>query len=120
VSTETAMPNTIRFGHVTYTVHTNPEDVDIEEGPKGQLQAGRSHHAARKIWINTDGFTLEQQQNTLIHEVLHCCVNVSGLQVPGKGPDETEEVYVSAISTPLHGVLIDNPSLNAWLVSGSR
>ncbi|WDF34557.1 hypothetical protein PTW37_06565 [Arthrobacter agilis] len=111
------MPTEIHFGHVTYTVHTDATEINTDE-PIGQGQVGASFHQLRAIWVLTEGMTLEQQQNTLLHEVLHCCVNVSGLQVPGKGPDETEEVYISAISTPLHGVLIDNPELHAWLVQG--
>lgn len=117
--TTVTMPNKIRFGHVVYTVHTDAKQIDTDE-TFGPGQCGASFHQLRAIWVLTEGMTLEQQQNTLLHEVLHCCVNVSGLQVPGKGPDETEEVYVSAISTPLHGVLIDNPDLTAWLVSGRQ
>lgn len=108
------MPREVRLGHVIYTVHIEPDEVEIEQGPRGEFMAGHTEPRVRKIWVNVDGFNLEQQQNTLLHEVLHCCINFSGLWVNGK-PSETEEVYVNAIGTPLHGVLLQNPELVAWL-----
>ena len=108
------MPREIRLGHVCYSVHVDPSEVNMQERPDGELMAGHTEPALRRIFINTDGFKLEQQQNTLLHEVLHCCINFSGVHVLGD-PEETEEVFVNAMGTPLHGALLQNPGMVAWL-----
>lgn len=108
------MPREILFGHVRYTVHVDISEVDLEQPADGQ-RMGQTEHHFRRIWVNAEeGLSLEQIQNTLLHEVLHCCVNISGLWSNGR-PNEVEEQYVNAMTTPLHGVLLNNPELLSWL-----
>ena len=52
--------------------------------------------------------------NTLIHEILHSCVYVSGLNQKGAPleEDSSEEIVVNNLANIFHTVLRDNP----WLV----
>ena len=116
------MPTSIGFGHIIYTVHVDP--LEISDHADGSTliditdEVGGSFHASRQIWVQTSSITLEQIQNTLLHEVLHVCVHITGAQYALeqlKTSANVEEAYVSVMTTPLHGVLIQNPDLIEFL-----
>jgi len=93
------IPNTIKVGHIIYSVHF--ENYTNENGNRGEtfLQSG-------KICIDPS-MSFEQQWTTLIHELLHCCCDFAGINSDEKNK-MTEEQFVSHISAPLAQILIDN------------
>lgn len=73
---------------------------------------GLSHGDQGLIEISTAHDDLFNEQDTLLHEVLH-----SILRQQGRTYTRAEEVYVTAIATGLLGVLHDNPALAAYLIA---
>lgn len=115
-----SIPKSLIFGHVIYSIHTDQNEiVDNENDPIDiSEQVGGTFHTSRQVWVRVDGMALEQVQNTLLHEVLHVCLNVAGAQYALeqlKPSSNVEEAYVSALSTPLHGLLVQNPDLIEFL-----
>lgn len=125
----TAIPASVRVGPLTYQVLTDTaainaasESADIAEGCEWTAY---SDHDALVIGINPAN-PLAVQQRDLLHELLHCCLRLSGVEpnvyarvvarAKGKHDGYTvEEFTVAAIAGPLLGVLRDNADLTAWL-----
>lgn len=86
-----------------------------------------SDHDAAVIGINP-GNPVGVQRRDLLHELLHCCLRLSGVEpnayarivhrAKGKHDGYTvEEFTVAATAGPLLGVLRDNPALVRWLLA---
>lgn len=112
------IPDSLIFGHVIYSIHTDQNEI-VDNDPIDIIeQVGGTFHTSRQIWVRVDGMALEQVQNTLLHEALHVCLNVTGAQYALeqlKPSSNVEEAYVSALSTPLHGLMVQNPDLIEFL-----
>ena len=101
------IPTQIRIGHLIYTVAVGDE---INQWLVENQEAGRSNGNLVKIEVRTD-FPLVSIQETLLHEVLHQCLFVSGKELP----TEIEEPIVRAMSMVLFGVLRDNPQFVQYI-----
>lgn len=79
--------------------------------PTGELSAEQHAGYISHRWLTINystGWAEYQQKDTVLHEVIHGCEDVAGL--------ELEEREVEALSTQLLGVLRLNPKFAAWLL----
>lgn len=125
------MPSKVKVGPLTYTVLTDAaaikaasDSADIDEGAEW---SAFSDHDKALVGINP-GNPLCVQQRDLLHELLHCCLRLSGTwpdqyarvvaKAKGKhGGYDVEECVISGMTGPLFGILRDNPDLMEWLTS---
>ena len=58
-------------------------DYRVERGPAplGDSDHGRSEYFNQRIWINPD-MSEQEQESTLVHEVLHCISYMLYLELP--------------------------------------
>lgn len=97
-------PKTIRVGPFPFTVefrhdHTNAGELDSN---------GQRIHVAH-------GMALQQEQDTVLHEVLHACAYLVGLSA--RWATEHEEEFIRCVTGPLLDVLKRNPKLTEYLLS---
>lgn len=109
------MPKSVRIGTVRYRVHCDPETTKkTREFEKMEWLQGRYKSVESSIVI-ADDLAPDNQQETLMHEVIHGIIWHAGLEdVFKKGADEGA---VQAIALCLLNLLRDNPDLIAYLVS---
>lgn len=125
------IPARIKVGPLTYSVLTDADAIkaasDSAEIEKGSEWSAFSDHDKLIVGINPDN-PVNCQQRDLLHELLHCCLRLSGvwpnqyarLVARAKHKDggyTVEEFVVAAAAGPLLGVLRDNPDLAKWLAS---
>jgi hypothetical protein len=119
-------PSRIRVGHLTYEVREDDAAV-TEHGVRNRGEyAGWSHTPSQQIVLATKSFTehlplaLDYRRETLLHEVLHCCLRAADCD-PDRdakaGVEDVEERAVAAMAGPLLAALQDNPTLLSWLTS---
>jgi len=115
-SDDVGVPEYVRVGQYTYTVHTDAETgnaIKAADNAEGEL-LGHSNHSALSIWV--DGkLAIPLLAETLLHEVLHACIFHSGSYRP-----DDEEAYVCAIAPTLFSVLRENPELLSFLTTAGR
>lgn len=104
-------PKQITVGPVRYRVLFC--EFEIARAERGDADRLYAHHDPRKQQITVDPDQgPDQLADSLLHEVLHACVAVTGL-------DETlgdrEESVVRSLSTCLLQVLRENPRLVGWI-----
>jgi hypothetical protein len=119
-------PETVKVGPLLYWVQWDSDLVKARsEGRTGPDEewAAFSDHERLVIGINP-GHGPGAQRQSLLHEVLHCCLRMAGCwpdqyatvwvkaREVGPGP---EEMTVSALAAPMVQVLGENPHLLAWL-----
>jgi len=121
-----SLPSELRIGHLRFRVVE--DDAEISEHAvrdRGGDYAGWSHTATQTIALGTKAVRHgnralgeDYRRETLLHEVLHCCLRVAGCDpdqdAAGKLED-VEERAVSAMSGPLLAAFRDNPELLAYL-----
>jgi hypothetical protein len=115
-------PSTIRIGAADFTVHANWEEI-TDPGDKDEVNVvGMTFSASHQIWLHIPSQSAVGIKLTLVHEILHACIGESGARefLPSLKPKHTEEAYVSVLSSPLFGVLIDNPNLLTYLTSDAK
>lgn len=98
------LPATIKIGGVRWIVRGRRR-------LPGKFGETRIREAEILIWT---GCPLGQQQDTLVHELLHACLS----NVPHGLDDDGEESIVSALAPWLLAALRDNPALVAYLTGG--
>lgn len=98
------LPASIRVGYRTFAVGEMDKLEHIKSGAWGSnsLTDGT-------IKVHLLG-NQEEDGNTLIHEVLHCCFRVMDI-----GDDDKEESAVTKLANALTQVWQDNPDLIAFL-----
>lgn len=97
------LPETIRIGHVYYEV-IHDDEFDVELNNRDLL--GLSHGDLARVAVRSD-LTWQIKAETLLHEVLHQCLHVSG--VAHDVENDLEERIVRAMAKVLIGVIHDNP-----------
>ena len=110
-------PKSVKVGPRTYTVHIKGKKVKTARDNAPFFLQGQAFHIPQYIIINPDQH-VDQQRETLLHELLHCVFNVAdNLDVIRKidDVDDLEEALVRLISPHLYQVLRDNPALVAHL-----
>jgi hypothetical protein len=122
------LPDSVRVGPWTYAVVTDPAQIaDAAEGnvPESGTWGAFSDHERLIIGVNAD-HAADVLRMSVLHEVLHCCLRISGawpgqyarLLAEAQHEDhgvDIEEYVVAGASGTLLGVLRDNPALTAWL-----
>lgn len=96
----------VKIGPFTYDVMYS-EDV-TEEGDC----FGSCHHDRQKIYLGPQ-YNKDITEQTFIHEILHCCVYVSGLthRIETSTNKPTEEELVRPMSMYLFQIMKDNPEI---------
>lgn len=97
------MPESVETGPFLYRVHLSEIALDGYNGG--------TNFNNRVIAIDGN-ITLDGQRETLLHEVLHCTLDLTGLRSMGK---DEEENLVASLSPWLLMVLRDNPELVKFL-----
>jgi hypothetical protein len=84
-----------------------PRPAD-EQAPRQRRDRclGRTVHASCRIYISTDQDE-QAREDTLLHELLHAALFVSGAQAIYGRADSTEEKAVTALTPCLHRLLKD-------------
>lgn len=106
-SDQAELPSELKVGPFRYTVSRSPAENHLSEGQR----IGASDHKSLEIAL-LDGLARDAEAETLMHEVLHCAVNVAGKPLTY----EDEEAAVRAMSAPLLDILRSNPELVAYLL----
>jgi hypothetical protein len=91
------------------------EEWSVARLPAEQL--GESDHHTLDIHIRLSQ-DVQQQADTLLHEIMHCCVELGGrlkTWADDADTDEVEEHAVARLCSPLLAVLVDNPSMLKWI-----
>jgi hypothetical protein len=112
------IPTHLRIGHLLYTI-TVDDDVVNAEGVKDNANyAGFSHSVRQLIALRADN-PPDYQAETLLHEMLHQCLRVTGVDPDADakaGVADVEERAIKALAGPLLRTLRDHPGLVAYLV----
>ena len=125
-----ALPRKLRIGHLTYTLVEDDQLVSEHSVRECSDFAGWSHAATQTIALSTKAVRHGNQpigddyrRETVLHEVLHCCLRVTDCQ-PDRdakaGVEDVEERAVAALAGPLLAVRRDHPDLVAWLTDGAN
>lgn len=114
---EVKPPSSIRIGYATYRVQEDRDRCDDES------VEGMSNGNQRLILLRGDR-PYDSAADTVLHEVLHQCLHVAGLQAStlvGKGVtgEDAEEMVVRAMSGMLLDTLRENPELVRYLLHDS-
>lgn len=99
------LPESIKVGPFNYTVEQYDGYDSLSNG-----QFGFTDNRKCRIVVDIDHSTLEQAQNTLLHEVLHACWHVAGLN-----DGDNEERIVNSLANVLQQVISDNAELIEYL-----
>jgi hypothetical protein len=121
-------PSRIRVGHLTYEIREDDAAV-AEHGVRNHGDFAAWSHAptqtialATKAVSNQMPLGLDYRRETLLHEVLHCCLRAADCD-PDRdakaGVEDVEERAVAAMAGPLLAALQDNPALLQWLTSAT-
>ena len=105
-------PERIRILGKRFVISFVPAGDDgLRDSPEDtEPGVGRCDPDKQRIWIE-DGQPIESEQDSVLHEILHCVEHSMGLDVP-------EEV-VRGFATGLLAVLKDNPRLITYLRSNA-
>lgn len=105
---EVKRPSRIRIIGKVHTVHYVPAgDVMLRDGPADASPGSGRHDHEKQVIAVEDGQPLGNEQDTILHEVLHAVESAMGMDV-------AEEV-VEKFATGLLAVLKDNSSLVTYL-----
>lgn len=118
-------PKSIKIGAKSYKVHWTAEDwINRPESQRGDSDWGVTDHKLLGIWINPELHPMNRRE-TLLHEILHALHANSGGDVLSdmlpkhEHSSEAEEYIVSRLEAPLLAVMIDNPSVIAFIMIGA-
>lgn len=89
--------------------------LDFGEPDSDPISALGCSDVARQHIAIREGMGPEAERDTVLHEVLHCAMRMTGARdaIEGSG----EETVVNALAVSLLAVLRQNPVLAAWLVA---
>lgn len=94
------LPSTIKIGAKTYTIQLMPILSDEEE-------LGHCHPTRQLIRIDSSLPETEQEE-TLLHEIIHACCNFTGMFTEAKNEKLNEEEFATRLSPILYTVLKEN------------
>lgn len=103
-------PERVRVGVTTYSI--TRAEIESEED---SYCWGKADHPRSRIVIDSR-LTIKNATTTLVHELMHCAIFMSGLDVKFHNADFSEEDLVAGISNIWYGVMLDNPDLVRWLM----
>jgi len=108
----TELPAVVQVGPMRYSVVADKAKCDAEAVDTGRRVMGYSDHSALEIAVKA-GMARDQEADTVLHEVLHCCLR----QSDGELGNEVEERVVGSLSPLLLDTLRRNPALVAYLTA---
>lgn len=101
-------PTRIRVVGKVHTVHYVPAgDAMLRDGPDDAAPGFGRHDGKTLVIAIEEGQPLANEQDTMLHEVLHAVEDAMGMDVP--------EDVVEKFATGLLAVLKDNPGLVSYL-----
>ena len=118
-------PEQVRVGHRMYKVLWLLEE-EYKAAGHDVGNRGHSDHASQEIVVllELDGVEVAKDslQEVLLHEVLHCCTNVSMTWnswdlFHSKEWETMDEVMVGTTAPIFLAVMRDNPDMMKWLLS---
>ena len=124
-------PTRIRVGPLTYRVLWDAEEIRRagQDVPGDGSVSAYSNHRRAIIALDPSEAP-DVLRHSLLHEVLHCVLRLSGVwpdqhardHVHSREPAsiDVEEFVVAATAGPLLGVLRDNPDLLAYLTADEQ
>jgi len=100
------IPKKIKVGPLTYEVFVS-KDVTNE----GDCW-GSTHYRTQKIFLTPDSKE-DHREETFVHELLHACLETSGLnfRIEEKDKYPSAEEIVRTTATILYQVIKDNPKI---------
>jgi hypothetical protein len=105
-------PNLLKMGPKTYTIFWDQESWQAHHDADDY---GHTSHKSLIICINPNQ-ALDQKADTLLHEILHCCIaSVGNLSNYDKVPN-LEEHIVTTTAPWLLGILRDNTEVLRYLL----
>lgn len=113
------IPGTLRIGHARYTVTVSDQVIDRENTADHANYAGFSQASKQHIVLREDN-PPDFQAETLLHEVLHQCLRVSGCDPDSDakaGVTDVEERAVRSMAGALLATMRDNPGFVAYLTA---
>jgi hypothetical protein len=107
-------PRTVKVGVHTYKVVADKAAIDALSASSGEGKLGECDSSALTITIDpTMADTMEKE--TVVHELLHACCDLAGLQEDPGMDSAGEERVVRRLSPLILDVLRANPSLVRYL-----
>lgn len=113
-----AVPARVKIGPARYVVLVSNDEIHKADSQARVNYAGFSNGSTQKIALREDN-PPDYQAETLLHEILHQCLRVAGVdpdQDAKAGLADVEERAIGATAALLLGVLRDNPGLVAYLL----
>lgn len=109
-------PFKLKIGQLEYEVVTDPDEVESNIADDA---LGETRHLEGKILLRTRhrGAPIPEDRvvETLVHELLHAAVFVSGIRSAEEITSELEERMVSAVTGPLYAALTTSRELRNHL-----
>ncbi|GIH26046.1 hypothetical protein Aph01nite_43560 [Acrocarpospora phusangensis] len=112
------IPTRVKIGYARYGVVVSNDAIHKADSENHTNYAGFSNGSTQKIVLREDN-PPDYQAETLLHEILHQCLRVAGVDadVDAKaGLADVEERAVRAIAPNLLAALRENPDLVAYLL----
>jgi hypothetical protein len=114
-----AIPATVTIGHLRYRIDVDRAAIDKASVKARCTLAGVSNSSEQRIALHPDNAP-DYQAETLLHELLHQCLRVSGCdpdQDAKVNLEDVEERAVRSMSGPLLDLLRRNPDLVVYLTT---
>lgn len=105
------LPKNVQISAFNYTICVDQDYLDKEGAERGTTLVGLSECKPQKITISeaADDFMAD----TLLHEILHQCLIVTGVDVKNR---KVEEQLISTITPMLLDTLRRNPEVVKYLL----
>lgn len=101
------LPKTIRIGYHDFAIEAWPSAIAQASDRLGECDK------LNNIIRVSDNLNDRTAANTLLHEVMHACWYIAGLEA-----NDSEERTVNCLSNQLAQVWRDNPAFVAYLTAG--
>lgn len=114
-----ARPTSVKVGYVDFTIRWLSDEEWRRECPGDQDNSGTTESTEARISIRVpkDGHPVHLRE-TLLHEIVHACFQVSGLSTENhRAMDDLEEAFVTRLTVVLIDVLRSNPDVTKFLLS---
>ena len=105
------IPKQVQVGPFTYSVTVDQAAIDRAGQEGRETLYGQTRHTISRILVDPE-LSADQKRETLQHEVLHACINTSGLAIS----TTDQENLVGALSPILLDTLRRNPELVEYLL----
>lgn len=99
-----------------YTIAYNDALVDTYAVELEKDASGYSDHDQHTITLRTKGHSEGAVRRTLVHELLHSGLSITGAWYRGQfDSKEAEEALLQSVSAPLLAILRENPHIVEYL-----